>query len=224
MPQYRTPKGSARPFSRRTVFPAQVGHRGPPGHVAVLHPVGKLLHGAAAHIARNVGVAADLAAHFQELVGAEGVGLGHAAPVGVHNGLAGLFGADAVLPVVGVGKAAAGPAQHRHAQIPQGSHGVGAGAAVGVGQPAVDAAAQVFGKLPVDILVDGAGGPVAVDEDLCHKDLLAYRAANARFCSHYTGPPGAKTSGPVFFGTKVPGNNQYSSAGRWKCRGKSGTI
>src|SRR5699024_4670636 len=36
--------------------------------------------------------------------------------------------------------------------------------------PAVDAAAQVLGKLPVDILVDGAGGPVAVDEDLCHKE------------------------------------------------------
>ena len=34
------------------------------------------------------------------------------------------------------------------------------------------------------------------------KNLLAYRAANARFCSHYTGSPGAKTSGPVFFWNK----------------------
>ena len=133
------------------VGPAQVRHGGLPAHVAVLHPVGELLDGAAAHVAGEVGLAPQLAAQLQKLVGAEGVVLRDAAPVGVDDLLAALPGADAVLPVVGVGEAAAGPAQHGDAQGPQGldhvrSHPVFVGDAGALAHvdAVVDAAAQVL--------------------------------------------------------------------------------
>ena len=154
------------------VFPAQVGHGGAPGHVAVFHPVGKLLYRAAAHVAGDIGLTSQFPAQGHELVGAEGVVLGHAAPVGVHDGLALCFGTDAVSPVIGIGKAAARPAQHRHMQLFQGVDHIGAQTAVGVGQPAVDAAAQMLGKMAVDVFVDDARRPVGVDDDMGHDKTL----------------------------------------------------
>src|SRR5699024_4423573 len=103
------------------------------------------------------------------LMGAEGVVFGHAAPVGVYDGFAFFLGADAVPPVVGVGKTAAGPAQHRNVQLFQGGNHVGAQAAVTVGQPAIDAAPQMFGKMAVDVLVDDARRTVGVDDDTGHE-------------------------------------------------------
>ena len=49
-------------------------------------------------------------------MGAEGVILADAAPVGVDDGLALRLRADTIAPVVGIGKAAARPAQHRNVQ------------------------------------------------------------------------------------------------------------
>ena len=100
------------------LFPAvgfpQLGHRGNPVEGHVLHPLAHFLDSAGTHVAVDIGFAAQLVAELHELMGAEGVVLHHPAPVGVHHPLAAFFGADAVLPVVLVGKAAAGPAQHRN--------------------------------------------------------------------------------------------------------------
>ena len=155
------------------VGPAQVRHGGLPAHVAILYPVGELLDGAAAHVAGEVGLAPQLAAQLQKLMGAEGVVLRDAAPVGVDDLFTALPGADAVLPVVGVGKAAAGPAQHGDTQSPQGldhvrAHPVFVGDAGALAHvdAVVDAAPQVFRELAVNIPVDDAFGPVGVDDCL----------------------------------------------------------
>ena len=140
-----------------SVLPAQACH----GRIAlgghVFHPLGQLLDRAAAHVSADVGLAAQHLAEVQELVRAEAVVLDGAAPVVVHHLRALLAGTDAVHPVVFVGKAAAGPAQDGHAELLQGVEHVGA-VALDVGyrrvlahpQAAVDAGAQVFGKLAVD--------------------------------------------------------------------------
>lgn len=65
-------------------------------------------------------------------MGAKAVILGHAAPVGVYNGFAVLLGANAVAPVIGIGKAAARPTQHGNMQGFQRGYNIIAHA-VGVG-------------------------------------------------------------------------------------------
>ena len=163
------------------VFPAEVGHGGLAVKGHVLYPLAHLLHGAGAHVAVDVGLAAHLAAELHKLVGAKGVVLYHAAPVGVHHALAALLGANAVLPVVLIGEAAAGPAEHRQLDVPQGFHHVGAHAVdVGDGgilshiDAVVDAAAQVLGEVAVDVLVDGALFVLLVDDNLAHKPVPSF--------------------------------------------------
>ena len=140
---------------------AKLRHGGHAVEGHVLHPLGHLLHGAAAHIAVDVGLAAQLLAELEELVGAEAVVLHHPAPVGVHHPLAPLLRADAVLPVVLVRKASAGPAQHGNLQPFQRLHHIGAHAVL-VGdmgvlpheQPLIDASAQMLGEMSVNLRID----------------------------------------------------------------------
>ena len=144
----------------------QVGHRAAGGGGHVLHPFGHFLDGAAADVAADVGLAAELLAEVQELVGAETVVFEGAAPVVVGDAGAALQGADAVHPVVVVGEAAARPAHHRDLEPAQGLQHVEAvavlvrdGGVLADPEAAVDAAAEVFGELAVDFFGDqGAGG------------------------------------------------------------------
>src|SRR5690606_35285535 len=120
---------------------------------------------AAAGIARHVGIGPQQFREIHELVGAEAVGLGHAAPVGVDLDPALVARTDAVAPVVLVGETAAGPAHHRHLQLLQRrDHVVAVAAGVGdlriLAHPdaAVDAVAQVFGELAEEVAAHlGAG-------------------------------------------------------------------
>ena len=169
-PQYFTRQGSS-----PAVLAAQVRHGAAPVEGEVLHPLLHLLHGAAAEVAADVGLATQLLAEVEELVAAEVVVLGDAAPVGVDHGGAGPFGADAVHPVVLVGEAAAGPAQVGNPQRPQGLDHVVADAP-GVGDrgvlpdpdAAVDAAAEVLGEVAVQVAADGVLAEVGVDDDSVH--------------------------------------------------------
>ena len=157
------------------VGPALAHHGGVPVGVQVFHPLAHFLRRAAAHVARDVGLAAHLAAQFHEFVGAEGVVLRHAAPVGVHHVAALLLRADAVPPVVLIREAAARPAQHRHMDGLHGLHDVRADA-VHVGDIAVlpdedtpvDAVAQVLREIAVDIPGNRPGRLVPFDIDPCH--------------------------------------------------------
>ena len=143
------------------VLPPPVRHGGNAWIRQVFHPLAHFLHRAAAEVAVDIGLAADLAAQLQKFVRAKGIVLRHAAPVGVHHGFARGFGPHAVLPMVFVGKATARPAQNAQADVAQGLHHVGAHAVhVGDGRvlahvyAAIDAAAQVLGKVAVDFRMD----------------------------------------------------------------------
>src|SRR5688500_7011177 len=96
---------------------------------------------------------------------AEGVGLDDAAPVRIQRGRAAVSRADAVSPVVFIGKAAAGPAHVRHLDGLERSDHVVANAArirnTGVRthpHPFVYAAAEVLSELAEDVPVDGGAG------------------------------------------------------------------
>ena len=136
-------------------------HRGNAVEGHVLHPLAHFLNGAAADIAVDIWLTANLTAQLHELVRAEGVVLHHAAPMRVDHALSVFLGADAVLPVVLVGKAAARPAQHRYANVTQRLHNVRSHAVyvrnraiLSDKKAVIDAAAQMFGKMSVQIAVD----------------------------------------------------------------------
>ena len=150
------------------------------GHV--LDPFTHFLNRAGTHIAGDIGIAAQLAAQFKELMGAEGVVLHHAAPVGIDHLLAVFLGANAILPVVLISKAAAGPAQDRKAHILQGSHHVNAHTVdIGNGgilahiQTLVNASAQMFAEIAVNILIDSADLLIGIDQILFHNGLLCMK-------------------------------------------------
>ena len=82
----------------------------------VLQPLGGLLRRAGAKVDRDVGLAADLVDEVHELVRAEAVRLGHAAPVRVERDGSPIHRTDALAPVVLVGETAARPADVRHLQ------------------------------------------------------------------------------------------------------------
>ena len=161
------------------VLAAQLRHGGDAVKRHVLDPLAHLLHGAAAHVAGDIRLAAQLAAQLHELMRAEGIVLHNAAPVRVHHALARFLRADAVLPVILVCKAAARPAQHGNADIPQRLHNVGAhpvhvrnGAVFSHEEAVVDAAAQVLRKVAVDVAVDHSSLSGCVDEKICHVRIL----------------------------------------------------
>nr|GEU28270.1 hypothetical protein [Tanacetum cinerariifolium] len=138
----------------------------------VLHPLRHLLRAARAKVTVHVGVRAQLLGQVEELVGAHGVRFLHAAPVGVDLDRTLLARADAVAPVVFVGKAAARPAHQRHVHVLQRAQHVVAPSPrvrdlrLGTDPHAfVDAGAQVLGELAVDVLVDDGARLRGVDGD-----------------------------------------------------------
>src|SRR5262245_35347584 len=91
-----------------------------------VHRVFELRGGGVGGGEADQGVSVELAAEFEEFVGAEAVVVGVAAPddVGVHG--AGIGGADAVLPFVFGGEGAAGPADEGGTEDLEGIEQVGA--------------------------------------------------------------------------------------------------
>jgi hypothetical protein len=164
---------------------AQSGHRALPVQGEVLDPLAHFAHRAAADVGGNVGFAAELVAQVEELVGAEAVGLDHAAPVGVDHGGA-LFGrADSIAPVVFVGEAAARPAQDGDADRSQGRDDVAADPAhVGDGrirpdpEPVVDAAPEVLGEVAVDVAADPGFAAVGADGECILYGFLSGHAVS----------------------------------------------
>ena len=166
-----------RPRLPLAVGPALPGHGGVAAAGQVFHPLAHFLHGAAAQIGVDVGLAAQLTAQLHKFVGAEGVVLHHAAPVGVDHALAVFLGADAVPPVIFVGEAAAGPAKHGDLYGPQRLHRVGAHpvdvadlAVLAHVQAVVDAPAQMLRKMPEKVPANGSLGLLGGYGQLCHGD------------------------------------------------------
>ena len=153
------------------VFLSQVGHGADAIEGDVFHPLLHLAHGAAADIAADVRFAAELLAQVHELVRAEVVVLGHAAPVRVDHRRAVRVRADAVHPVIFVSKTTARPTQHGNFDLAQRGDDVFADAAR-VGDRAVladpdaviDAAAQVLREMAVNVAVDRLFALVGMDD------------------------------------------------------------
>ena len=95
----------------------------------VLQPLGGFLRRARPQADGDEGPAADLIQEVHELVRAEAVRLGHAAPVRVERDGSPSRRADALAPVVLVGETAARPADVWHLQRLQRGHDVVADAA-----------------------------------------------------------------------------------------------
>ena len=140
------------------------------GHV--FDPLGHLARGAVADVARDIGFGTDLAQQLEELVRADRVRLGHAAPMGVDLDRTLVLRADTLAPIIFVGEAPARPADHRHLQVAERRDHVVA-EAVGVRdlgvladpQPLVDAVAQMLGELGEDAAIIDRAGLVALDRD-----------------------------------------------------------
>jgi hypothetical protein len=178
------------------VLSSQIGPRGVPGPVAVLHPRLGLVHRPRAHVDADERLGAEHAAVLDELVGAESVGLLRvpgqlAAPETLRPG------ADTVEPVVAADEVAARPPQDRNAQRPGGVEDVAPEAALVaerralVVDAAVDAAAQVLDELPEDARVHGAQTPRQVDADAIHRAPLETGMACRGRAWHTRRAPGA---------------------------------
>ena len=155
---------------------ALLRHGGISARSHVFNPFGHLLHGAGADVAVDIGLAANLAAKFHELVRAEAIVLHHASPVGVDHALAVFLRADALLPVIFVGKASARPAQHRQTNAFERLHNVRAhavdiwdGAVLAHKETVVDAAAEMLGEIAIDLRLDDCARLVREDELLYHE-------------------------------------------------------
>ncbi len=160
------------PGSGAAVAGAQLGHRAGAFGVDVLHPILEIARGARADVGGEIGLALEQLAEFEKFVGAEAVVFGDIAPVIVEDRRALLGIADAVLPVIDVGEAAARPAQIGDADLEQGGHrflakavDVGDGGVFTDPEAVIDAAAEMLGKVAVDMAADGLGCDLSIDED-----------------------------------------------------------
>ncbi len=104
-------------------------------------------------------------------MGPEAVVLDNASPVGVDHLRTLFVRPDAVLPMVFVGKTAAWPSEdgdpylfQRLGHIVPDAVSIRYRRILSDPYAAVDASAEMLGKMPVDVLVDGAGRDVGVDE------------------------------------------------------------
>ena len=88
-------------------------HRREPVEGHVLNPFRHLLYGSGSEISVDIALAAKLLYQFKIFMSSEAVVFQHAAPVRVDHFLSGLLRADSVLPVILIGKAAAGPPKKR---------------------------------------------------------------------------------------------------------------
>src|ERR1019366_5960452 len=153
--------------------------------VAVLHPAPEFLCREAAHVGGKIGLGAHLFAEPGELHGAESVRIIALRTVAARAfrpfpglypevGTLGAFVArtGAVAPIVLVGKAAAGPANHARLDAPKGIHQLFAKPA-NVGDARVFAhpdavvhhAAQIFDEVPIDLRRDRADGFIEQNVD-----------------------------------------------------------
>ena len=151
---------------------AEVGHGADAVEGDVFDPLLHFLYGAAADVAADVGLGFELFAKVEKFVGAKVVVFGDAAPVGVDHGGAVLFWADAFHPVIFVCKAATGPAQVGDFYGFECVDDVGADATyvgdVGIFadvDTVVNTATEVFGKVTVDVPVDGAAFDIGVEDE-----------------------------------------------------------
>src|SRR5204862_3918132 len=95
------------------VCAAEIGEARAGRMIAVFHPVAQLARRARANVAGDVRLCPDGAAELNKFVGAEVICFNHAAPMQIHAPRPTLARADAIGPVIIVGKTSPRPAQDR---------------------------------------------------------------------------------------------------------------
>ncbi len=141
-----------------TVGPALAGQARTRVRGQVFEPVARLLRRSATDIGREIGLGPDQFGEVHEFVRAEAVGLLDPAPVRVHADGPAVLGPYAVAPVVGVGKAAAGPADHRDLDRLQRlddvlaiAMDIGNGRTLAHPDPVIDPVAEMLGELALKL-------------------------------------------------------------------------
>ena len=103
------------PWLLASVGCTQLGH-GPAISGHVFDPLRELFDSPGADVAADIRLGPEQFAEIQKFVGAKGVVFDRPSPVAVDHLRAILARADAVTPMIFVGKAASGPTQHGHLQ------------------------------------------------------------------------------------------------------------
>src|SRR6266550_1863415 len=157
------------PGRAAAVLLPQGGHRARAIEAHVLPPLGHLARRATPDVTDDERRGTEAIDQLEILVRPEAVVFGDVAPHGVDDGGALLGRADAVLPVVAIGEAAAGPADVRDLDLAQRRDDVVPQvppSAPALGPKAVvDVAPQVLGELAVDVTADGVAPRVGVDDE-----------------------------------------------------------
>src|SRR3546814_4367257 len=104
---------------------------GAPGGGHIFDPRHGFFGSGCPDVAVDIGFGPDRLDKVHEFMRAEGVGIDDPAPFGVDAGRAILARPDAVAPVLEIGEAAAGPAEQRHLEPPQGGEHVVAQSEIG---------------------------------------------------------------------------------------------
>src|SRR5579884_2557689 len=158
------------PGALAAVLSTEVADCGALREIAVLHPLLRFGPRAGAEVGADIRLDAHQFAVIERFVRAEAV-VFDGAPGHVQTFRTFVARADAIHPVVVRGEVAAGPAQNRDVQIADRLHHVFA-IAVAVRQrrafledAALDAAAEVFGEVAVDLRIDGRDDAVGIDAD-----------------------------------------------------------
>ncbi|OPZ96781.1 MAG: hypothetical protein BWY71_01829 [Planctomycetes bacterium ADurb.Bin412] len=161
------------------VLPPHFGNRSNLVAGEVLHPLLHLQNRTAAHITGEGRFAAHLFAQVHKFMGSELVAL-QGGPDDVLPDGPFAARADAVLPVIAVGKAAAGPANigamylsQRLDDVGTDSPYVGDGRILAYPDAVVDTAAQVFHELPVNVPADGFLPLIGMNQNLTGGMVLA---------------------------------------------------
>ena len=136
----------------------------------VLDPISHFLRRSTADVARDIGLGTHQFTEVEKLMGPEGIGLDHLSPVDVDLPRPLGARADAVAPVVIVGKAAARPAEIGAIQILQRrDHVIADSPRIGDRrvfphpQAVIDAAAQMLHEVAIDMPAYRSLGLVAMD-------------------------------------------------------------
>ena len=147
----------------------------------IFKPFGSVLHCARTDVNRNIGFGTNLFGKVHEFMRTERVGFRHACPDMVDGCFA--FGANAVAPVIFIGKATAGPTHNGDLDGLECANNIAANTAhirdfaiLANPDAAVNAGAQMLGKLAENVAVDGCAGLVRFDSQwtglclhLCHR-------------------------------------------------------
>jgi hypothetical protein len=116
-----------------------------------------------------------LFAEIQKLMGSKVIGFDDVSPMNVDRARTLIFGPNPILPVVVIRKAPARPPQIRNLNLTEGGNDIVADAA-GIGdgrifanpEAVINAASQMFRKVPIDMAINASFTGIGMNNQLIH--------------------------------------------------------